>query len=107
VDLVRLAGCRPIAVICEIMKRGRLDGAASRTAEVRKKSAASKLAPSPTLSISGARGKKLVEHIESVKMPTDYGNFDCTCIVRSWMGSITLRSFTESERPAQRARSGS
>ncbi len=75
VDLVQLAGCRPIGVICEIMND---DGTMARLPEL------SKFARKHGLKICSIadliqfrRGReKLVERVEVVKMPTDYGDFD-------------------------------
>ena len=75
VDLVQLAGCRPIGVICEIMND---DGTMARLPEL------SKFARKHRLKICSIadliqfrRGReKLVERVEVVKMPTDYGDFD-------------------------------
>jgi len=75
VDLVRLAGCRPIAVICEIMSE---DGSMARLPELLKfaKKRRLKIGTIADLIHFRRTREKLVEHIESVKMPTDYGNFD-------------------------------
>ena len=75
VDLVTLAGCRPVGVICEIMND---DGTMARLPEL------SKFARKHGLKICSIadliqfrRGReKLVERVEVVKMPTDYGDFD-------------------------------
>jgi 3,4-dihydroxy 2-butanone 4-phosphate synthase/GTP cyclohydrolase II len=71
VDLVKLAGGRPIAVICEIMSD---DGSMARLPEL------VKLARRYRLKICTIEGTdqsivapgKLVERLEVVKMPTDY-----------------------------------
>src|SRR5438270_1776621 len=75
VDLARLAGCRPIAVICEIMSE---DGSMARLAELLKfaKRRRVKLATIADLIQFRRTREKLIERIEVVKMPTDYGNFD-------------------------------
>ena len=75
VDLVTLAGCRPIAVICEIMSE---DGTMARLPELLKFSRKHKLklASIEALIQHRREREKLVECVESVKMPTDYGNFD-------------------------------
>ena len=75
VDLVQLAGCRPIGVICEIMSD---DGSMARLPELVKfaRSTGSRFAPSPTSSSYRRTREKLVERIEVVKLPTDYGDFD-------------------------------
>ena len=75
VDLARLAGCRPVGVICEVMSD---DGTMARLPELRKFARKHKLkicSIADLISYRRAR-EKLVERIEVVKMPTDYGDFD-------------------------------
>ena len=74
VDLARLAGCRPIAVICEIMND---DGSMARLPELKQFAATHDL---KICSIEGLikyrrQREKLVEKVEVVEMPTDYGAF--------------------------------
>src|SRR5204863_9235072 len=75
VDLVTLAGCRPIAVIGEIMSD---DGTMARLPELLKfaKRHKLKLASIEALIEHRRTREKLVEREEVVKMPTDYGDFD-------------------------------
>lgn len=75
VDLVRLADCRPIAVICEIMSD---DGSMARLPELLKfaKKHRLKICTIADLIHYRRTGEKLVEQVEVVKMPTDYGDFD-------------------------------
>src|SRR6201985_3754709 len=75
VDLVRLAGCRPLTVICEIMSA---DGSMARLPELMKfaKKHRLKICTIADLIQYRRTQEKLVEHIEVVKMPTDYGEFD-------------------------------
>src|SRR5215469_11369947 len=75
VDLVKIAGCRPIAVICEIMSD---DGSMARLPELMKfaKKHRLKLCTIADLIQYRRTREKLVEQVEVVKMPTDYGNFD-------------------------------
>ena len=75
VDLVKLAGCRPIGVICEIMRD---DGAMARLPELTKfgKKHRLKICTIEELIKFRRSGEKLVEPIEIIKMPTDYGDFD-------------------------------
>ena len=75
VDLATLAGCRPIAVICEIMND---DGTMARLPQLLKFARKHKLKICTTASLIEFRRsrEKLVEHIETVKMPTDYGDFN-------------------------------
>jgi 3,4-dihydroxy 2-butanone 4-phosphate synthase / GTP cyclohydrolase II len=75
VDLVHLAGCRPIGVICEIMSD---DGSMARLPELLKFARKHRLkicAIADLIQFRRAR-EKLVERIEVVKLPTDYGDFD-------------------------------
>jgi 3,4-dihydroxy 2-butanone 4-phosphate synthase/GTP cyclohydrolase II len=75
VDLVRLAGGRPIGVICEIMSD---DGSMARLQELVKFARRHRLKICTIADLIQFRRtrEKLVERIEVVKMPTDYGNFD-------------------------------
>ncbi len=75
VDLVHLAGCRPIGVICEVMRD---DGAMARLPELLKFSKKHRLKICTIAELIEYRRtrEKLVEQIEVVKLPTDYGDFD-------------------------------
>src|SRR5579862_2656079 len=75
VDLVKLADCRPIAVICEIMSD---DGSMARLPELLKfaKKHRLKICTIADLIEYRRTQEKLVEQVEVVKMPTDYGEFD-------------------------------
>ena len=75
VDLAVLAGCRPITVICEIMND---DGTMARLPQLRKFAKTHKLKIATIADLIEFRRKreKLVERVEVVKMPTDYGDFD-------------------------------
>ena len=75
VDLVRLAGGRPIGVICEIMSD---DGSMARLPELVKfaKRHRLKICTIADLIEFRRRREKLVERVEVVKMPTDYGDFN-------------------------------
>jgi 3,4-dihydroxy 2-butanone 4-phosphate synthase/GTP cyclohydrolase II len=75
VDLVTLAGCRPIGVLCEIMND---DGTMARLPELIKFARKHKLKICTIESLIKYRREreKLVEHVEKVKLPTDYGEFD-------------------------------
>jgi len=75
VDLVRMAGCRPIGVICEIMSD---DGSMARLRELRRFAARHRLrlcSIEELIKFRRAR-EKLVERVEVVRMPTDCGDFD-------------------------------
>jgi len=75
VDLVQLAGCRPIGVICEIMSD---DGSMARLPELVKFAGKHRLKICTIADLIQFRGgrEKLVERVEVVKLPTDYGDFD-------------------------------
>src|SRR5712691_946624 len=75
VDLVKLAGCRPIGVICEIMSD---DGSMARLAELScfAKRHRLKICTIADLIHFRRTREKLVEQVEVVQMPTDYGDFD-------------------------------
>lgn len=74
VDLVKLAGCRPMGVICEIMSD---DGTMARLPQLVKFAKKHKLKLCTIADLIQYRRtrEKLVEKIEIVKMPTDYGDF--------------------------------
>ena len=75
VDLVRLAGCRSIGVICEIMND---DGTMARLPQLLKFAGKHRLKICTVADLIQHRQtrEKLVEQVEVVKMPTDYGDFD-------------------------------
>ena len=75
VDLVQLAGCRPIGVICEIMSD---DGSMARLPDLVKFARKHRLKTCAIADLIQFRRtrEKLVERIEAVKLPTDYGDFD-------------------------------
>ena len=75
VDLIKLAGCRPIAVICEILNE---DGSMARLPNLTRfaKKHRLKICTIADLIQYRRTREKLVERMEVVKMPTDYGNFD-------------------------------
>jgi 3,4-dihydroxy 2-butanone 4-phosphate synthase/GTP cyclohydrolase II len=75
VDLVRLADCRPIGVICEILND---DGSMARLPELIKFARKHRLkicAIADLIQFRRTR-EKLVERIEVVKLPTEYGDFN-------------------------------
>jgi 3,4-dihydroxy 2-butanone 4-phosphate synthase/GTP cyclohydrolase II len=74
VDLAVLAGCRPITVICEIMND---DGTMARLPQLRTFARKHKLKIATIADLIEHRRtrEKLVEAVEVVKMPTDYGDF--------------------------------
>ena len=75
VDLVQLAGCRPIGVLCEILND---DGTMARLPQLLKFAKRHKLKICTIAALIEHRRtrEKLVEPLEVVKMPTDYGDFD-------------------------------
>lgn len=75
VDLARLAGCRPIGVICEIMND---DGTMARLPQLLKFAKKHKLKICSIADLIKYRRtrEKLVERVEVVKLPTDFGEFD-------------------------------
>src|SRR5512136_1068757 len=75
VDLVRLAGGRPIGVICEIMSD---DGSMARLPELLKFARKHRLKLCTIADLIQFRRtrEKLVERLEVVKLPTEYGDFD-------------------------------
>jgi len=77
VDLVRFAGCRPIGVICEIMRD---DGEMARLPELLRFARKHKLKICTIEELIKFRRAKerLVERVETIQMPTDYGDFQLT-----------------------------
>jgi len=75
VDLVKLAGCRPIGVICEIMSE---DGSMARLPELMDFAHhhGLKICTIEELIKYRRTREKLVERLEVVRMPTDHGDFD-------------------------------
>ena len=74
IDLVKLAGCRPVGVICEIMND---DGSMARLPQLRKFSRKHRLKICTIEALIKYRRsiEKLVERVETVRMPTDFGEF--------------------------------
>ena len=74
VDLAQLAGCRAMGVICEIMSD---DGSMARLPELKRfaKKHQLKICSIETLIEHRRQREKLVEKVEVVKMPTQYGEF--------------------------------
>ena len=75
VDLVQLAGCRRMGVICEIMSD---DGSMARLPELLEFARKHRLKICSIADlIQYRRGReKLMERVEVVKLPTEYGDFD-------------------------------
>jgi len=74
VDLVKLAGCRPVGVICEIMKD---DGEMARLPDLLKfaKKHRLKICTIESLIKFRRASERLVERVEVVQMPTEHGDF--------------------------------
>src|SRR5262245_59840355 len=75
VDLVKLAGCRPIGVICEILKD---DGTMARLPDLLKFARRHKLRICTIEELIKFRRtrEKLVQRLEVVQLPTEHGEFD-------------------------------
>ncbi|MGO8766098.1 MAG: bifunctional 3,4-dihydroxy-2-butanone-4-phosphate synthase/GTP cyclohydrolase II [Limisphaerales bacterium] len=75
VDLALLADCRPIGVLCEILND---DGTMARLPQLFKFAQKHRLKICTVADLIQFRRtrEKLVEKIETVRMPTDYGDFD-------------------------------
>jgi 3,4-dihydroxy 2-butanone 4-phosphate synthase / GTP cyclohydrolase II len=75
VDLVKLAGGRPIGVICEILSE---DGSMARLPELRKfvRKHKLKIATIEDLIKYRRTREKLVQRQEVIKLPTEFGEFD-------------------------------
>ena len=77
VDLMKLAGLEPVAVICEIMNE---DGSMARLPDLERFAERHGLAMCSVADIIEYRRRteKLVERIADAKMPTDFGEFNVT-----------------------------
>jgi 3,4-dihydroxy 2-butanone 4-phosphate synthase/GTP cyclohydrolase II len=75
VDLANLAGCRPIGILCEILND---DGTMARLPQLLKFARRHHLKICTVADLIHYRRtrEKLVERVEVVKLPTDYGDFD-------------------------------
>jgi len=75
VDLARLAGCRPIGVLCEILKD---DGTMARLPDLMKFARRHKLKLCTIEELIKHRRtrEKLVQRVEVIQLPTDHGDFD-------------------------------
>jgi 3,4-dihydroxy 2-butanone 4-phosphate synthase / GTP cyclohydrolase II len=75
VDLAEIAGCRPIGVLCEILND---DGTMARLPQLFKFAKKHKLKICTIEDLIHFRRtrEKLVERVETVRMPTDFGDFD-------------------------------
>ena len=75
VDLARLAGCRPVGVICEIMSD---NGSMARLPELRRMARRHglKICSIEQLIQFRRTSERLVDRVEVVRLPTDYGEFN-------------------------------
>lgn len=75
VDLARLAGCRSIGVICEVLKD---DGSMARLPDLFRFARKHRLKISTIEELIRHRRtrERLIERVEVVRLPTDYGDFD-------------------------------
>jgi 3,4-dihydroxy 2-butanone 4-phosphate synthase/GTP cyclohydrolase II len=75
VDLAEIAGCRPIGILCEILND---DGTMARLPQLFKFAKKHKLKICTIEDLIQFRRtrEKLVERVETVKMPTEFGDFD-------------------------------
>jgi len=74
VDLVRMAGFRPVGVICEILRN---DGSMARLPDLRRFARQHKLKLCTIEALIKYRRERdrLVEKVETIRMPTDFGEF--------------------------------
>ncbi|MCU0770157.1 MAG: bifunctional 3,4-dihydroxy-2-butanone-4-phosphate synthase/GTP cyclohydrolase II [Verrucomicrobia bacterium] len=75
VDLVTQAGCRPVAVICEIMND---DGTMARLPQLQRfaRRHRLKMCTIAEIILYRRQRERLVERVETVKLPTEHGLFD-------------------------------
>lgn len=75
VDLAKLADCRPMGVICEIMSD---DGSMARLPELKELAQKHSLKICSIESLIEYRNtrERLIDRIEVIKMPTEFGDFD-------------------------------
>ncbi len=88
-DLMRLAGLTPAAAICEIMNP---DGHMARLPDLLEFAKKHNLKIGSVADLIAFRRKteKLVERVETVRLPTDYGEFDLHCFVAKTTGQEHL-----------------
>ena len=90
VDLAEIAGCRPIGILCEILND---DGTMARLPQLFKFAKKHKLRICTIEDLIQFRRtrEKLVERVETVNMPTDYGEFVLHLYRSKSTASITWR----------------
>ena len=95
VDLARLAGCEPAGVICEIQND---DGTMSRLDDLRTFCTEHGLLLSSIAMLIEYRRhhERLVEHIGSAPLPTEWGNFTCHAY-RSTIDGVEHLAFTQGD----------
>lgn len=89
VDMARLAGLTPMGVICEIMND---DGTMARGPDVSRfvEKHALKWGSISDLIRFRRRTESLVERVQSVELPTEFGEFDLNCFVSKTDGNCHL-----------------
>jgi 3,4-dihydroxy 2-butanone 4-phosphate synthase / GTP cyclohydrolase II len=95
VDLAKLAGCEPAGVICEIQND---DGTMSRLDDLRKFCAEHGLLLSSIAMLIEYRRhhERLVEHVGSAPVPTEWGSFTCHAY-RSTIDGVEHLAFTQGD----------
>ncbi|MCM8826605.1 MAG: bifunctional 3,4-dihydroxy-2-butanone-4-phosphate synthase/GTP cyclohydrolase II [Candidatus Omnitrophica bacterium] len=101
VDLAKLAGLYPAGVICEIIKE---DGSMARLPDLVKFAKKHNLKICTIASLIEYRRKKerLVELIEEIKLPTEFGEFDCLlyeCIIDKTQHLALVKGKISKDRP--------
>ena len=76
IDLARLAGLDPAAVVCEILNEDGLDGSLAPAAESSRRNTGCKICCIQDLIAYRRKREKLVEREQTVSLPTDYGDFE-------------------------------
>ena len=99
VDLARLAGCQPAGIICEIQND---DGTMSRLDDLRAFCAQHGLLLSSIAKLIEYRRhhERLVEHIGSAPVPTEWGVFTCHAY-RSTIDGVEHLAFTQGDLHAK------
>ena len=95
VDLARLAGCRPVGVICEIQND---DGTMMRLPQLREFCAAHGLLLSSIAELIRHRrnNERLVERMGDALVPTEYGEFRCVAY-RSTIDGVEHLAFVKGD----------
>jgi 3,4-dihydroxy 2-butanone 4-phosphate synthase / GTP cyclohydrolase II len=108
VDLARLAGLKPAGVICEIIKP---DGEMARVPDLIEfsKEHNLKLITIKDLIHYRVQTERFISKVETVKLPTDFGDFDLTCykdeINDKFHFALTMGTFKEDDAALVRVHS--